>query len=174
MKGPGLFTLLSAIGIAILPGSGVAQQKSLEDQLIGSWRLTSWEQVHPDGTKIQRFGADPRGITVFDDTGRVVVMFARPDLPKLAANNPLNPSPGEAKAVVSGTIAYFGTYTVDETARVMSVQVESSTYANQVGEEQRRSITSLTADEMKFTNLNPTSGGQINITMKRLQPGAMN
>lgn len=172
MKGRAISGLLMIAGAAVLPTAAVGQQQSLKDQLIGTWSLTSWEQAFPGGRKVQRFGTNPKGITIFDESGRVFVMFARPDLPKLAANNPMSPSPDEAKALVAGSIAYYGTYAVDEGAKTITVRIESSTYPNQVGLEQRRSITSLTGDELKFTNLNPTSGGQIFYTMKRMPPRA--
>src|SRR5712691_4688792 len=110
------FTLaiLLLLGLALLPGSAVSQQKSLKDQLVGTWTVVSWEQTNKDGTKFQRFGANPNGVNVFDANGRFFVMFSRPDLPKIASNNPSTPTPEEAKAIVSGAISYFGTYTVDE------------------------------------------------------------
>src|ERR1700722_16192552 len=47
---------IAALGLAMLPGNVVAQTKSLKDQLVGTWTLVSWEQVHKDGTKAQDFG----------------------------------------------------------------------------------------------------------------------
>jgi hypothetical protein len=43
-----------------------------------------------------------KGITVFDANGRNYIMEARPDLPKIASNNPSTPTPEEAKAIVGG------------------------------------------------------------------------
>jgi hypothetical protein len=105
---------VTALGLAVLPSSAVSQQKSLKDQLVGTWTLAAWEQTRPDGSKLQRFGANPKGIHVFDANGRTYILFSRPDLPKIASNNPSTPTPEEAKAIVDGAIAYFGTYTVDE------------------------------------------------------------
>jgi hypothetical protein len=105
---------LTALGLALLTGSAVSQQKSLKDQLVGTWTVASWDQTNKDGSKLQRFGANPKGVNVFNADGRFFVMFAHPDLPKIASNNPMTPTPDEAKALVQGTISYFGTYTVDE------------------------------------------------------------
>jgi hypothetical protein len=38
--------------------------------------------------------------------------------------------------VMEGTIAYYGTYTVDEMGKTISLRVEASTLPNQVGSEQ--------------------------------------
>src|SRR5262249_400659 len=125
----------AALGLAMLPGGAVAQQKSLKEQIVGTWSVVSWEQSLPDGKKLQRFGANPKGINVFDANGRVFVMFARADLPRLASNNLSNPTPEEAKAIVGGSIAYYGTYTVDEAAKTVTLRLDATTFQNQIGME---------------------------------------
>jgi hypothetical protein len=79
---------LVSLGLALATSDAVAQQKSIKDQLVGTWTVVSWDQVRADGSKIQRFGANPKGINVFDANGRFFVMFARPDLPKIASAIP--------------------------------------------------------------------------------------
>ena len=160
---------LSAIvasALAVIPGSAMAQQKSLKDQLVGTWTVVSWEQVAKDRTKLQRFGATPKGVNVFNADGRFYVMFARSDLPKLASSNPMKTTPEESKAIAEGSIAYFGTYTIDEAGRTVSLQVEASTFPNQVGAEQKRTIGSISANELKITN-QAITGAMISYVMKR-------
>ena len=71
-------------------------------------------------------------------------------------------------AVASGSIAYTGTYTVDENTKTIHVKVETSTFRNHVGApNQRRIVTSITADEMKFTNPRTTAGVTLEIVWKR-------
>jgi len=158
---------ITALALATLPGSAVGQQKSLKDQLVGTWTLTAWEQIRPDGSKFQRFGANPKGVQVFDASGRAYILFSRPDLPKIASNNPSTPTPEEAKGIVDGSIAYYGTYTVDEGSKVITVKVDASTFANQVGVEQKRTVSSISADELKMVNTTVLSGGQISYAFKR-------
>jgi len=160
-------SMITALGLALLPGNAIAQQKSLKDQLIGTWTAVSWDQANKDGSKFQRFGANPKGVNVFDANGRFFVMFARSDLPKIASNNPSTPTPEEAKALAEGSIAYYGTYTVDETGKTVTLRVEASSFPNQVGIDQKRTITSLTANELKLSNPTAVSGGQISYVMKR-------
>jgi hypothetical protein len=155
------------IVLGLLPGSALSQQKSLKDQLVGTWTLVAWEQTNKDGTKSQRFGANPKGVNVFDANGHMFVMFARADLPKIASNDPMNPTPEEAKAIAAGSIAYFGTYTVDEAAKTIVLRIESSTLANQLGVDQKRIVNSVTADELKMTNPASVAGNVISYTFKR-------
>ncbi len=161
-------SVMAAFGLALLPGSAISQPKSLKDQLIGTWTPVSWEQDVKNGPKLQRFGANPKGIHVFDANGHFVIMFARPGLPKLSSNNISTPTPEEAKTLITGMIAYHGTYTVDETAKIVTLKIEASSFPNQLGIDQKRTITSMTATEMKYINTTVVgNAGQIYVTMKR-------
>jgi Lipocalin-like domain len=161
--------LSAIVGLALvlLPNHAAAQQKQLKDQLVGTWTVVSWDQTTKDGGKLQRFGANPKGVNVFDANGRFVVVYARADLPKIASNNPSNPTPEEAKAIVGGAISYFGTYTVDEAGKTLILRIEASSFPNQLGVEQKRIITSLTATELKYSNPTPTTGGTIDVAFRR-------
>jgi hypothetical protein len=161
---------ITALGVALSFGTAMSQTKSLKDQLVGTWTVVSWEQMNKDGSKTQRFGANPKGVNSFDANGHFFMMFARPDLPKFASNDPTNPTPDEAKAITVGSVAYFGTYTVDEPSKTISLKIEASSLPNQLGIDQKRVITSLTADELKYTNTTAVGGaGQINTVYKRAQ-----
>ena len=71
---------------------------------------------------------------------------------KLKSGLPSKATPEEAKAVIAGSIAYFGKYWLDETSMVLSLDVHASTFANLTGNpSEMRNITSLTDSELKFT-----------------------
>jgi hypothetical protein len=42
---------LAILGLALPPGSAVSQQKSLTDQLVGTWTLLIDDSVQPDGSQ---------------------------------------------------------------------------------------------------------------------------
>jgi hypothetical protein len=69
----------------------------------------------------------------------------------------MKPTPEEANAIMLGSVAYFGTYTVDEGSKTISFRIESTTLPNQLGRNQVRKITSLTADELSYTNNEPVA-----------------
>jgi Lipocalin-like domain len=93
---------------------------------------------------------------------------------KIASNNPSTPTPEELKGLVGRSIAYYGTYTVDEVTKVITLRVEASSFPNQVGIDNKRTITSLTANELKYSNPVPLTGGQIDIAFKRAPAAATN
>src|SRR3954452_24080125 len=138
------------IGMGILEGDAAAQQQSLKEQLLGTWMLVAWDQVRPDGSTFQKYGVDPRGFHIFERSGRFFAMMARPDLPKIAASDPQTATPDDARAITAGSIAYYGTYSVDEAERMVILRMDASTFPNQLGRELPRRIVSLTADEMVY------------------------
>jgi hypothetical protein len=71
-------------------------------------------------------------------------------------------------AVAAGSIAYTGTYTVDEPTKTIHVNIETSTFPNLVGApNQRRIVTSITADEMTFMNPRTPAGITLEFAWKR-------
>jgi hypothetical protein len=93
----------------------------------------------------------------FGPDGRFSLIISRSDLPPLASNNRLLGAAEEYRAIVQGSIAYFGTYTIDESARTFAVHVEGGTFPNWVGTDQKR-IFSVSGDELKYTNTNRSAG----------------
>jgi hypothetical protein len=60
----------------------------------------------------------------------------------------------EASGIIASSIAYYGTYSINESDKTLLVNIEGSRYANLVGGSpppQKRIVTSLTADELRFT-----------------------
>jgi hypothetical protein len=148
---------IAALGLAVLPGSAIAQQKSLKDQLVGTWTIVSTTGKLPDGTPT--WGSDPKGLLVFSDNGRFSVQIMRSDRPKYAADNRLKGTPEEVRATAEGTISYFGTYSVGEADKTVTYRIESSSYPNWNGSDQKRTIISVTADELRYANPAPSIGG---------------
>src|SRR3981189_1337802 len=69
-------TALLCLAVSLSSSDSFAQQKSLKDQLVGSWTLVSSDQVRRDGSKLKQFGANPKGVNVFDANGRFFLMVA--------------------------------------------------------------------------------------------------
>src|SRR6202163_3359745 len=92
-----------------------AQQESLKEKLVGTWMLVSSDQVRPDGSKLKQFGANPKGINVFDANGRFFLMVASADNSKIVSNDPSQTNSRQSDGMIVESIAYYGTYTVNET-----------------------------------------------------------
>jgi hypothetical protein len=155
------------LAAALLPSSLVAQQKSIKDQLVGTWIFVSAQDVKPDGSKVDPWGPNPKGAAMYDANGRFTFMIMRSDLPKFASNNRAQATGEEGKAVAQGMIAFYGTYTVNEGDKTVTTLIEGSSYPNLIGAEQKRVITSLTADELRYTNPTTSTGTKAEAVWKR-------
>ena len=159
----------TTLGAALLPVGAVGQERSLREQLVGTWLQVSIDGTFPDGTKRQLFGPNPKGILIYTSDGYFSLMQSRVDLPKLESSNRATATAEEAKAVVAGSIAYFGKYTVNEASKVVSIDIQGSTFANQIGStvDNKRIITSVAGNELKLTNPGSASGLKLELVFKR-------
>jgi hypothetical protein len=162
-----ILTFGAAAALGLLPRAAAAQQKTLKEQIVGAWTLVSWVLIRPDGTKNYRFGNNPKGVNMFSPNGRYSLIIMQPDLPKLASNDAMKPTADEAEAIVRGSIAYFGTYEVDEASKTLSMQIDGTTLTNQVGLPQQRTIDSISPEEMRYSNTTAVGGGKIEVVWKR-------
>ena len=160
------FCVIALISSLAFPNRGVAQGKSLKDQLVGTWIYVSSTAKRDDGSNVPR--PSLQGAVTYNADGQFHFILTPTDAPKYASNDSARPSPDEAMAIASGSIAYTGTYTVDENTKTIHVNIETGTFPNLVGApNQRRIITSITADEMKFTNPRTAAGLTLEIVWKR-------
>ena len=74
-------------------------------------------------------------------------------------------SPEEYKAVVQGSIAHFGTYTVNEADRTITFHIQTSTFPNWNGAVQKRPFT-LKGDELKWTTPAASGGGSGEVVLR--------
>jgi Lipocalin-like domain len=157
---------IAALGLSLLTGTSVAQTKSVKGQLVGAWTLVSWIQTRLDGSKNYRFGTDPRGINTFDVNGHFSLIITRSDLPRVSSGDADKVTAEEAQAITKGSIGYFGTYTIEED-KTLSLHLEGTSLVNQIGIEQKRVITSISAEELKYRNPTAVGGGQLEVVWKR-------
>ena len=145
------------LALTFSSGYATAQPKTLKQQLIGTWDFVRTEATQADGQKILPFGAHPNGVNIFTEDGHFVQIQIADGIPKFASNSRVAGTSDENKAVVQGSLALLGTYTVDEAKRMIVYKVESSTFPNWIGLVQERPVDSITADELIHSN----AGGSI-------------
>jgi hypothetical protein len=163
----------TALGLALQAGNAVAQQKSLKEQLVGTWSMVSNITTRSDGTKTDTFGPNPKAMVVYASNGRVVSVTTRSDLSKFASNNRSTGTADENKAVVAGSIAYFGTYSVDEAGKSLTMQIEGATFPNWTGTAQKRTV-AFSGDEQTQSIAVGSAGGSVEIKWRRVPAMATN
>jgi hypothetical protein len=152
---------------AMTSSGALAQQKSLKEQLVGNWTFVSSIDTNKDGTKTNRFGPDAKGLLMLDPSGRYSFLVSRASIPKFAAGNVNQGTAEENKAVIQGMIANYGTWSVDEPSKTLITTIEAGSYPNLNAGSQKRTITSLTADELKYTNPATTTGTSSDVVWRR-------
>jgi Lipocalin-like domain len=133
-----------ALNLAFPASSAVAQ--SAKD-LVGIWTPVSVEAFNPN----------PKGILIFDANGHFSLQLLRSNLPKITSNKRDAATPDENKQIVGGSIAYYGTYSLDGTN--LKFHIEACSFPNWTGTDQTRSNVTITGDELKYTNTAPSVGG---------------
>lgn len=161
-----LATMALILGFALLWDDATGQQSTLKEQVVGTWAYVSVDVVRPDGSRAPLFGPNPQGLASFDDNGRYILMTARGGQPKFESGNRMEATPEENKAVVQGSIAHFGRYTVDEANKTITFHIETSTFPNWNGVEQKRPFT-IRGDELTWRTPASTGGGTAEVVLKR-------
>jgi hypothetical protein len=135
-------------------------------ELVGTWTLVSIT-LEKDGQKTDMYGPNPQGQVTFDPTGHFSEIITRSDLPKFASNDRQAGALEENEAVVHGSIAYFGTYSVSEADKTVTIHLEGGTFPNWIGTDQKRLFT-ISGDELNLTNLTSSLGsGVAHLVLKR-------
>ncbi len=149
-----------------LPGDAFV--RPAKEQIVGAWTLVSVTSETDDGNKGEPFGPSPKGVIIFSSEGHFSLFQSCAEIPVIAANDRAKATPEEAQGIVASSIAYYGTYAIDEKTGLMLVNLAASTYANVAAiPNQKRTITLLTADELKFDNPRTPNGTTLRTTWKR-------
>jgi hypothetical protein len=156
-----------SLGLVLSDGAS-AQQKTLREQLIGSWMLVSSDNISPDGTKRPTFGPNGKGSIILSADGRYTQIQVDPDRPRFKSNNRLTGTPEENTAAIQGTTASFGTWSVDEATQALTYHVEGAVYPNAQGGTERR-VVILNGDEMKYVNKGGPGGSYGEVIYRRIK-----
>jgi hypothetical protein len=156
----------TVFGLALLADGaiGAPKAKIKKNQLVGDWALVS---TNTPNAAIQNDPDD--GYLVFERNDRFSFAILSSKVPKFASNNRNTGTGDENKAAVQGNIAYFGTYSVNEADGTLTFHITRCSYPNWNGTDQPRLITSLTAQELKYTNPSASVGGTAELVWKRVK-----
>ena len=125
--------------------------------------------LEKDGNKIDLFGPNPQGRRIIDADGHGFFIVTSGDLPKFASNNRAAGTPEENKAVVQGSIAFFGTVTANEADKTYTQHIEVCSFPNWIGTD-RKSTYTINGDEFISTASGSSVGeGTVRVVYKRVK-----
>lgn len=117
----------------------LAQTESeIRNQIVGTWKLISNEEILKDGTirPFIGFGPHAKGFLMYQRDGYMCADLVNPDRPKWA--DPLHTTSEEKAATAEGTFAYCGRYEIDVKNRQIVHLPEVATDPGYVGSRQIR------------------------------------
>ena len=158
-----LAVALAAQAVVFSCSTALAQSMS---NVVGTWTLVS-SVTEKDGIRTDQFGSGAKGMLTLDAEGHFMLTIIGPDLPKFVSNNRAAGTPEENKAVVSKSIAMIGTYSIDSADKTLIFNVDSASFPNWNGTEQKRLLASGNSDELKYITPSASSGGVGTVTWKR-------
>jgi len=137
---PGAAVALAVVLLAApVAGSQTARERDAP-RFVGTWRLVSDTQT---------------GIMIYDSLGNMAAqVMPNRERRKYAA---AEPTPEEAKAAITGYLAYFGTYAVDEQARTVIHHRKGNINPGQVGDDIVRNYVFESNDRLVLTPAGSTN-----------------
>lgn len=120
-------------------------RSSLQDDLVGAWRLISIETVRANGEVIYPFyGRHPEGLLIYDRSGWMSVQIIsdpKPGVPLSSSREGfLAAAPSEKSTAADGFYAYFGTWTADPSSWTVTHHIRESFYPGERGTEGKRAV----------------------------------
>lgn len=152
------FIALLGVAAAAMPQAARADSSSrpsadsFAGRIAGTWRFASSVNTRRDGTTFDRWGWNPKGVLMFDNLGHYSQIIVG----------------SESRVFGAKTFCAFGTYTVDETKKLLITNIEACSAPRLNGVVQTRDIVRLTVDELKYLNPITSTGSMAEVVWKRL------
>lgn len=129
--------LLSLIRLAaaatLLLAAATSNAEQIPNKVAGTWNLIA-ATVENDGVTSYPYGPEPRGRLVFTPDLYFVEFLHDPRIPRFQSNQRGSGSDAENRAMMAGSLALYGRYTVDEQGNFSGNTVEGSSFPNWTGD----------------------------------------
>ena len=106
--------------------------------LVGTWRLVSCQASGSSGKINYPLGQQVVGQLFYDVHGNMSAHVMRVDRPMFVSDDSGSGSDAEVRAAFEGHTSYFGTYTIDASARTVTHHIRGASYPNWMGHNQIR------------------------------------
>jgi Lipocalin-like domain len=146
MKRRRFFALLSGAAVLMPSSLSRAEPGSL---ISGAWNFVSLIDTRKDGSTVDRWGSNAKGLLMFDGAGHFTQIIT-----------------GEESRIFGAKAFYaFGRYTV--AGKTLTLSFDVCSIARLVGTKQTRNILALTAEELRYVNPRSSSNSVAEFLWKR-------
>src|SRR5882757_8388549 len=147
------FMALLGSAAALMPSQATtAHAMPPAERLVGTWSFVSSINTRKDGSVVDRWGANPSGMLMFDGSGHFTQIITG----------------SESRMFGPKSFAGFGSYTFDSVNSTVTTQFNGCSNAKVIGLVQERKIVLLTADQLKYINPVTTADTSAEVLWKRL------
>lgn len=150
------FIALLGGAAALLPsqtsGASARPGQSPDHKIAGSWSFVSSVNTRGDGTLVDRWGPNTKGILMFDGKGNFSQIIIG----------------SESRMFGAKTYSAFGSYTYDAEGGNITMTFTGCSIARSIGSIQERKVVLLTDDELKYINPMTASGTIAEVVWKRI------
>ncbi|WP_282341270.1 MULTISPECIES: lipocalin-like domain-containing protein [Pseudomonas] len=118
---------------ALLLGAASSLAAGVPNKVAGTWNLIA-ATVENDGVTSYPYGPEPQGRLVFTPDLYFVEFLHDPRIPRFQSNERGGGTDAENRAVMAGSLALYGRYTVDALGNFSGNTVEGSSFPNWTGD----------------------------------------
>ena len=133
--------------------------KGLREQLIGAWKLVSYEERPVDGSpSFYPMTEQPIGIIMYTPDGYMSAQLSKPNRKPFASGDWFKGTADEYEKEATSYIAYTGEFYVDEEARTLMHSMFVSLFPNWIGQTQPR-VLQIDGDDLYLSTASPIPSG---------------
>lgn len=150
--------LCCVLTLVLAAGCGPAPSAEEDNPFVGAWTLALWESRSADGEVSLPYNGNPAGQITYTADGRMSAQLMQvgrefPDAAEATGQEMRD-------AIMGGFFSYYGDYSVDMDAGVVTHHVEGALLPSWVGSDRPRSFTFDGPDRLILsTEPDPTRGG---------------
>ena len=126
-------------------------------ELVGTWKIVSYEDRAATGEPVYPYGRTPAGLLIYDATGHMAVQLMKTPPPDVASDDWDRFTVAEKVALFDGYVAYFGRYEVDPARKVVTHLPEGDLSRLYIGRREERHY-ELTGDRLVLSETWTQSG----------------
>jgi hypothetical protein len=142
-----------------------ANAREVRSRLLGAWKLVTWQIIAADGSTSFPLGDDAVGQLMYDGgTDRVSAQLVRINQKPFASADWQEATTTEMAAAWPDYFGYFGRFTIDTDAAIVTHHIESGWFPNLVGTDQVRHYR---FDDGRLVLDADTTWGQVRIVWQR-------
>lgn len=137
------------------------------NKVIGTWRMIA-ATVTVNGRTSLPYGPEPQGMLVFTSDMHFVEFLHDPRIPRFKSNERGGGTDEENRAVMAGTLALYGRYTVDGDGDFSGNTVEGSSFPNWIGDVRTTNeLTMRIEGDRMIENFQRPGGARVTIIFER-------